>query len=211
MVFIFLIGLIGQIFFFARTFIQWLLSERQRKVLSPALYWIFSLIGSCIFFVYGWMRNDFSIILGQLITYFIYIWNLKIKGLWSKVFVVFQILLYLLPIAILFYFFGHLSMLFDTFFCKKDIPLWLILFGSVGQIIFSLRFVYQWYYSYRKQCSILPAGFWYISLTGSLIIIIYAIIRRDPILLLGQSVGLIAYIRNIIIGRKETTEKATKQ
>jgi len=199
----FLIGLIGQGFFFARTLVQWLLSEHYKKVLSPSIFWIFSLTGACVFFFYGWLRNDFSIILGQSITYFIYIWNLKIKGSWEKIPFWLRTVLYLLPAVLIGYFFHDVNHFAITFFGRKDIPLWLILFGSLGQIIFTLRFVYQWYYSYHKHYSILPAEFWYISLLGSFIIIVYAIIRHDLVLMLGQSVGLVAYIRNVMIGWKE--------
>mgnify|MGYP000777505683 FL=1 len=50
--------------------------------------------------------------------------------------------------------------------------------------------------------SVLPPGFWIISIIGSSIIVSYAIIRLDPVLILGQSMGLVAYIRNLVIGRR---------
>ena len=85
---------------------------------------------------------------------------------------------------------------------NEDIPLGVLIFGSMGQIIFTLRFVYQWLYSRRKNESMLPLGFWLISLSGSLIIVAYALYRRDPVLILGQSTGLIVYCRNIYILKK---------
>ncbi len=75
--------------------------------------------------------------------------------------------------------------------------------ASFGQILFTFRFIYQIIYSAKRNESILPLGFWIISLTGSSLIIIYALIRLDPILILGQSAGFIAYIRNIIIYTKQ--------
>ena len=59
------------------------------------------------------------------------------------------------------------------------------------------------YYSMRRNESLLPLGFWIISLVGSGIIAIYGVIRVDPILILGQSVGFVAYTRNIALYRKE--------
>ncbi len=59
--------------------------------------------------------------------------------------------------------------------------------------------------------SLLPDGFWIISLLGSFIIIIYAIIRRDPVLIIGQAFGFVAYSRNIIIGHNHRTHEAAKQ
>ena len=77
--------------------------------------------------------------------------------------------------------------------------MWLLVFGSLGQMIFTLRFVYQLIYSYRRKESLLPIGFWIISVTGSAAIIVYGIIRRDPVLLVGQIPGMVTYIRNIIL------------
>ncbi len=91
---------------------------------------------------------------------------------------------------------------FDTFMQNESVPLWLLLFGSAGQLIFSLRFVYQLYYSARRHESVLPSGFWGLSLLGSSMIVIYGAIRLDPVLILGQSVGFVAYTRNLLIGRK---------
>ena len=61
----------------------------------------------------------------------------------------------------------------NSFFHNAKVPLWLLVFGSAGQFIFTIRFIYQWYYSYRRHASILPVGFWIISLVGSGIIVAY--------------------------------------
>ena len=87
----------------------------------------------------------------------------------------------------------------DKFFFNEDIPLGLLIWGSLGQIIFTLRFVYQWIYSRKRHESVLPLGFWIISLVGSCIIVSYAIFRQDPVIILGQSRGLIVYSRIIWI------------
>lgn len=91
----------------------------------------------------------------------------------------------------------------NRIFRNSDVPLPLLVFGSIGQVTFTLRFVYQWYYSIKIGESSLPKGFWVISLVGSSIILIYGVIRLDPILILGQSFGFISYIRNLVIGEKE--------
>lgn len=83
----------------------------------------------------------------------------------------------------------------DKFFFNEDIPLGLLIWGSLGQIIFTLRFVYQWIYSRKRHESVLPLGFWIISLLGSCIIVSYAVFRQDPVIILGQSTGLIVYFR----------------
>ncbi len=69
----------------------------------------------------------------------------------------------------------------------------------------ALRFLVQWVASERKGESIIPIYFWYLSLIGSMILLAYAIFRRDPVFILGQSTGFIVYTRNLmLIYRKRT-------
>ena len=199
---IYVIGFLAQVFFSARILLQWILSERAKKVISPAIFWQLSIVGSYLLFVYGWLRDDFAIILGQIISYYIYIWNLDKKHQWKKLPFIIRTLLLLTPVAAILYMLKDASAFVDQFFRNEKIPLWLLIYGSMGQIIFTLRFVYQWIYSNRKDESLLPIGFWVISLLGALIIVSYAIYRRDPVLILGQSTGLIAYSRNIYLSRR---------
>ncbi len=199
---IYVIGLLAQLFFGARTVFQWILSERAKKVLSPSIYWILSILGAYLFFIYGWLREDFAIIFGQIISYYIYIWNLKIKGVWQKVFIPVRVLLIITPVVAVILAAENAEQFITTFLRNDNIPLWLVIFGSIGQVLFTFRFIYQIIYSARRKESILPLGFWVISLTGSSLIIAYAILRMDPVLILGQTAGFIAYIRNIAIYHK---------
>ena len=201
---IYVIGFLAQIFFSARILLQWILSERAKKVISPAIFWQLSILGSYLLFVYGWLRDDFAIIFGQIISYYIYIWNLNKKHQWKWLPLLLRAVLLLTPVAAIVYMLEDAGAFVDQFFRNEKIPLWLLIYGSMGQIIFTLRFVYQWIYSKRKDESLLPIGFWIISLFGSLIIVSYAIYRRDPVLILGQSTGLLAYDRNIYLSRKSS-------
>lgn len=198
------LGFTAQIFFSLRTLFQWYKSERAKKVVSPSAYWVLSVIGSYLFFIYGVLRNDFSIILGQLISYYIYLWNLDAKGIWKQLHIVLRTVLLLTPVAAVLLLLKDAAAFFQNFFRNEDIPLWLVIFGSAGQVIFTLRFVYQYFYSHRKHQSTLPMGFWAISLFGSSVIIAYGIFRLDAVLILGQSFGFVAYIRNIVIGFRDS-------
>jgi len=200
---IFVLGFISQMLFFTRTLIQWVQSERAQKVLSPAIYWVLSIVASYLFCIYGWFRNDFSILLGQFITYYIYIWNLNANGVWIKIPLLIKAILITTPICAIAFVLKNGDYFVDHFLSHPNIPLWLLLFGSLGQVIFTLRFVYQWVYSIRRNESVLPLGFWQISVLGSGIIFSYGLFRGDPILILGQSVGFIVYTRNIILYKKE--------
>lgn len=207
---VFALGFLAQIFFSLRTLLQWWKSEKARKVESPAGYWILSVLGAYIMFIYGVMRDDFSIILGQLISYYVYLWNLGAKGIWKRIVPLLRIVLLLTPVAAVLMLLRNAAEYLQSFFFNDDIPFWLVIFGSAGQIIFTLRFVYQYFYSQRKHQSALPAGFWIISLIGSSVIIAYGLFRRDPVLILGQSFGFVAYIRNLMIGFKERKNEVRK-
>jgi len=81
---------------------------------------------------------------------------------------------------------------------------WLMIFGFAGQICFSMRFLVQWISSERRKESHIPVAFWYLSLAGGAVLLTYAIMRRDPVFIVGQSGGLIVYVRNLIlISRKK--------
>jgi len=206
----YVVGFLSQLFFSARTLLQWLMSEKTKQVVSPTIFWIFSLLGSYLMFIYGWMREDFSILLGQLITYYIYIWNLDEKGTWKQLHSLLKIIIIITPVVAIAYVIGKEDEFIRSFFKNTNVPIWLLVFGSIGQIIFTLRFVYQFFYSVKRNESMLPMGFWVLSLVGSLIIVIYAIIRKDLVLGLGQSVGFIAYIRNIMIDLKHPADDTAK-
>lgn len=207
---VYALGFLAQGFFSARMLVQWIMSEKAKRSLSPDVYWLFSLAGSMLLFAYGYLRDDFSIIFGQFISYYIYIWNLSIKGVWRRIPKVIRAATACLPIAALAMMLADASAFVQTFFRNDKVPIWLLVFGSAGQFIFTIRFIYQWYYSYRRHASILPVGFWAISLIGSGIIVAYACFRLDPVLILGQSVGFITYSRNIVLcirqGKGKTKE-----
>lgn len=196
---IYAIGFAAQAFFSARILIQWILSERAHRVVSPAAYWICSLVGSWLLFLYGWLRQDFAIILGQLISYYVYLGNLNLKQLYRRIPLPVRLILIATPVVVPGAILCRSGDFVETFLRNDDVPLWLLVLGSAGQAVFSLRFVYQWIYSSRHGESSLPAGFWIMSLSGSALIVIYGLIRLDPVLILGQSVGFGAYARNLFL------------
>ena len=100
---IYIIGFLAQLLFSARLLMQWIMSERAKKVVSPSIFWKLSLIGAYLLFIYGWLRDDFAIILGQLISYYIYIWNLDKKESWRKVPFGIRYIILLTPVAAVFY------------------------------------------------------------------------------------------------------------
>ena len=74
--------------------------------------------------------------------------------------------------------------------------LWIIL-GFLGQFLFFLRFFFQWLATERKRESVVPVCFWYFSIGGGVLLLCYAIYRKDPVFILGQSMGVLIYARNL--------------
>lgn len=202
---IYALGLLAQGLFTARMLVQWIRSEKERKVVNPTVFWILSLMGSLLFFLYGWLRSDFALMLGQVIGYLSYIWNLGAKGIWERLgrwHVPVVVFLLIVPAAVAVYMSMNWSTVSASLFHNEDIPFWLLVFGSVGQVVFATRFIYQTIYSARRGESMLPFGFWMISTVGTLLILIYGICRRDPVVILAQGFGLFTYLRNLMLGHR---------
>lgn len=86
---------------------------------------------------------------------------------------------------------------------------WLVI-GFVGQVAFGARFVIQWIASEKKGESTIPLAFWYCSIAGSVVLLTYAIHKEDPVFILGQSLGSIIYVRNLVlIDRKKKSLAGT--
>lgn len=200
---IYSLGFLAQILFSARTLVQWVLSEKNKKVITPTLFWQLSLLASFLLFVYGYFRDDFAIMLGQTLTYFIYIRNLQLQGQWKQIHRFLRWFVFIFPVLIVIYSYHNNTYDLDNLLKNEAIPFWLLLLGIVAQITFTFRFLYQWIYSEKKKESLLPLGFWILSLSGSLLILIYAIFREDPVLLAGHIFGLIVYVRNIYLNYNE--------
>ncbi len=191
------LGFFAQSLFGARTITQWIISEREGRVVSPTLFWIFSICGSFLFLIYGVLRNDFVILFGQTISFYIYIRNLQLKGFWIKLPFLLRILIYPLPPLLLLWVVFFSPELFDQIFGKADFTDLFIILGSIGQLLLNFRYLYQWYHSEKVNESILPLGFWIISAFASVLVVLYGVYRHDPVLLVAQGLGLIAYVRNI--------------
>jgi lipid-A-disaccharide synthase-like uncharacterized protein len=86
--------------------------------------------------------------------------------------------------------------LYDVFVAKFDF--WLA-FGLVAQLFFTARFLVQWIASERAGNSVVPMAFWFCSMGGGLMTLVYGIVKREPVIILGQSLATIIYVRNIML------------
>lgn len=81
---------------------------------------------------------------------------------------------------------------------------WLV-WGFASQALFAARFVVQWIASEIRRVSYIPKSFWYLSMYGSIGLLVYSIYRNDPVFILGQGLSLVIYIRNIMLIRDSAT------
>lgn len=79
-------------------------------------------------------------------------------------------------------------------------------FGLIAQTVFAARFIVQWVASERAGRSVIPLAFWFLSLIGSAMLLVYAIYRRDPVFILGQAPNLVIYMRNLHLRYREKRE-----
>jgi lipid-A-disaccharide synthase-like uncharacterized protein len=84
--------------------------------------------------------------------------------------------------------------LHDVFYGNLD---WWVVLGVVAQFLFTMRFVVQWIASERARRSVVPMAFWWFSIGGGLLLLAYAITRKDPVFIIGQAFGVFVYSRNL--------------
>jgi lipid-A-disaccharide synthase-like uncharacterized protein len=84
--------------------------------------------------------------------------------------------------------------LVDVFFTRLD---WWVILGIVAQLLFTARFVVQWIASERAGHSVIPMAFWIFSIFGGLLLLVYALYRKDAVFIAGQAFGVFVYLRNL--------------
>jgi lipid-A-disaccharide synthase-like uncharacterized protein len=93
--------------------------------------------------------------------------------------------------------------LHDVFIAQFD---WWIVLGFLAQALFSMRFIVQWIASERAGRSVMPTAFWIFSIGGGVLLLVYALYRKDPVFIAGQGLGLFIYLRNLYFVMRETAQ-----
>jgi len=194
---IIVLGFFAQMLFFIRIFVQWIKSEKEGEVISPIIFWQISLVASILMLTYGILRNDFAIVFGQLLVYFVYIRNLQLQNAWKRMHWISRSLAIVVPSAYLYWliFSGNFSNILKN---EAVSTFWLV-WGTLAQFIFTSRFFFQWIFSEKEKESKFPLGFWIISILGSAMIFTYSIPRLDPVLFASHGFGIFVYSRNILL------------
>ena len=89
----------------------------------------------------------------------------------------------------------------------SNLEIFFLIIGFTGQGLFASRFIVQWIYSEKKGESTIPIIFWYLSIFGGFGLLIYAIFRKDPVIITGQAFGIFIYLRNLILIYRKKNEK----
>lgn len=190
------LGFFSQGIFGVRMLIQWYLSEKEGRIVSPLIFWQLSLIAGFLFLVYGILQNDFVILLGQALAYVISVRNLQLEGSWKKMPFFFRAGTILFPLIAMAWMFLRTTNV-NNDFQWNDLLSPLVFVGAIGQVLLSFRFLYQWYFAEKTKTTDLPIGFWIMTTVGSILVVIYAVFHFDPVLLFAQGLGLFASVRNI--------------
>ena len=80
---------------------------------------------------------------------------------------------------------------------------WLVLFGYIGQLMFTMRFLVQWIATERARKSVFPVAFWFFSIGGGVLLFVYALMKKDPVFILGQGFGVFIYARDLYFVYRE--------
>ena len=86
--------------------------------------------------------------------------------------------------------------IYDVFWRQLD---GLVLFGLAAQFLFAARFIVQWLASERAGRSVMPLAFWFFSVGGGILTLVYGLIRREPVIILGQGLSIFIYLRNLVL------------
>jgi len=97
---------------------------------------------------------------------------------------------------------------YDVFVQRLD---WWAYIGIIAQALFTARFVVQWLASEKAGRSVIPFSFWLLSIGGGVLLLIYALYRRDPVFILGQAFGVLIYLRNLTFVLRERREERAKR
>ena len=87
----------------------------------------------------------------------------------------------------------------------------MIVVGFAGQGLFAMRFILQWLSSEKQAKSVIPVAFWYFSIGGGAVLLLYAVWRQDPVIICGQGLGLFIYLRNLYFIRRDIASTKPSQ
>ncbi len=206
------LGYLSSVAFTARFLLQWIKSEKAGKSVVPRAFWQISILGNLLLCLHTWIQLQFNVCVVSACNLVIAWRNLNLMEKPSKQWS-FQLTVGIMLVALLF--------VYDLFkytapdgtwfrvpnsFWQHPVemsPFWHVL-GTLGIILFSSRFWIQWINAERKRESILNPMFWWLSLIGGVLSILYFLKMGDMVNLIGPAFGTIPYARNLMLIYRNT-------
>lgn len=213
------LGYLAQIVFSGRFLQQWFQSEAKQRSVVTSNFWQLSLLGNGMLMIHAFIQLQVHVCVIQAFNGVISWRNLNFmqeeSRRWRFASVILFMLAALAGVLLLFlaqnYFWGN--GMADWFRIPKGSenvrsPLWHLM-GSIGLILFSSRFWIQWVYAERSKTSYLGLPFWWMSTLGGVLSLIYFALINDPVNAIGPAVGLIPYVRNLVLIYRFTGQRST--
>lgn len=205
---LYFLGYVAAIVFSVRFLIQWLLSESKGRSVVPRLFWWLSILGNVMLMTHGIIQLQYHVALIQGVNGVISWRNLNLMGKdpisFKTVLIFFGSIAF--AITAIFIFRDSLWFRVPTHMFQNDptksVPFLLHVIGIIGLILFNSRFILQWWQSENAYSSILSPTFWWLSITGGILSIIYFASMWDVANLIGPLLGMVPYIRNLMLIRK---------
>ncbi len=194
------VGWIGNVAYFSRFLVQWIASERAKRIVTPQVFWWLSLFGAIMLVSYSIAIGDPIMLAGYSITTSIYARNVWIARHGTR-----ASRLGALPAALLGLAVAVVLTWIETSKAGEGGPAvaraWQ-LFGGVGMAIWTSRFLLQWWYAERHGDTGLRESFWWLSLVGNVMLLAYTVQLGNVVYIAGFVPGPIVQVRNLIIARR---------
>jgi lipid-A-disaccharide synthase-like uncharacterized protein len=203
------LGFVANLLFGARFFVQWIESEKKQESTVPYAFWRISLLANLCMSIHGYIQLQYPICIIQMLNGVIAWRNLNLMGKHrvSLKRVLMIMLIASFALSLLFFLQGmHEWMRPPTLpwsgkhATQASLP-WHIM-GFFGMLLFASRYWIQWWLAEKEQRSFLGKSFWWISCVGACFSLAYALRLLDPVNIIGFSVGLIPYVRNLMLLKK---------
>ena len=200
------VGVIGTLIFYGRFVVQWWATERAKASVVPPIFWYMSVAGGLLMLAYGVHIRSPLAVLGRNLNLFIFarniafIWRERgwLHGRRDTVYHVFAIAVSLVALGFAVWTWYAEYRVNQTLPARESTTNWAFLaLGLIGQILFALRMVIQWWVSERAKLSVVPNLFWHISVVATLMMGISFVQRGEWIFVAGSLLSLLIYLRNL--------------
>lgn len=214
---LYFLGFLSSFAFGGRFLLQWITSEYRKESVVPPAFWILSLLGNLLLLFHSFIQIQFHVFLIQTCNAVISWRNLNLMQPPARHFSFKSTVIFLFGAVAA----ASCCFLLQSFFLSEGSealfripitpwhrnieeqipPLWHVL-GFGGLLLFNSRFWVQWWFSEKRDASYLGASFWWLSLIGDTFCLMYFARLGDPVNLIGPLIGLIPYIRNLMLLNK---------